>query len=73
MDKQKIIFDSQYLDNNYQKYYFIPWPECQYFDEIGDDDQVIPVSTQSMVGSFVDEELIGNLEIDPETDEQNNK
>lgn len=53
--------DVQYLDNNFEQYYFIPWPECQLFDELEDDDNVIPVGLQNMVGSFVSKELIAEL------------
>lgn len=58
MDKSKVMFDPQYLDNNYERFYFIPWPDCQIFDEIGDDDNVIPVSLQDIVGSFVNVEWV---------------
>ena len=56
------LTDPQYLDLNYERYYFIPFPDCQYFDELDDDDNVIPVCTQVMTGSFVSMEFIDNLQ-----------
>ena len=29
--------DPQWLDMNYEKYYFIPWPDSQYFSEASDE------------------------------------
>ena len=42
-DKKELMFDSQWLDMNYDKYYFVPWPDSQYYDEIDNDDAVVRV------------------------------
>ena len=60
MDKSKIELNPQWLDNNYETWYFVPWPDCQYFDELDDDEHVIPVNTQVGCGSFVNAEWAGN-------------
>ena len=61
MEKPEMMLDVQYLDSKYSTYYFVPWPDCQFFDEMDeDDDHVIPVWRQSLLGSFVDAEWIAN-------------
>ena len=60
MEYNKLL-DPQHLNNNFERYYFIPWPECQYFDEEFEDPEVIPIATQDMVGSFVSAEWIAYL------------
>lgn len=60
--KYNKLLDPQYLDNNMDKYYFIPSPECDFFDEMDDDENVIPVNIQGMCGSFVNLELISSLD-----------
>lgn len=59
--KYNKLLDIQYLDNNMDTYYFIPHPECQFFDEMDDDENVIPINIQGMCGSFVSLELINSL------------
>lgn len=59
--KYNKLLDPQYLDNNMDQYYFIPYPECSFFDEMDDDENVIPVNIQGMCGSFVGLELISSL------------
>lgn len=62
------FLDSQYLDNNFDRYYLIPWPDCQGFDEIEDveDDEVIPTYIQGTTtpATFVSEKLISRLKED---------
>ena len=62
------LLDSQYLDNNFDRYYLIQWPYCQEFDEIEDveDDEVIPTYIQGTTtpASFVSEKLISRLKED---------
>ena len=36
--KEELMFDPQWLDMNYEKYYFVPWPDCQVYEDIDDDD-----------------------------------
>ena len=64
--KEKIkynkLLDPQYLDNNMDIYYFIPYPECKFFDEMDDDENVIPINIQGMCGSFVNAEFISCYE-----------
>lgn len=50
----------QFLDNNYEQFYFVPYPDCKYFDQFDDDDHVVPVNTQAMCGSFVHAEWAAN-------------
>ena len=54
------IFDPQYLDNHFERYYFIPWPDCQIYDNLDDDENVIPINIQGMTGSFVNAEWIAD-------------
>ena len=35
------MYDPQWLDMRYEKYYFVPWPDSQYFDNVDDDDAVV--------------------------------
>ena len=58
--KPNDLLDIQYLDNNYERYYFIPYPECKFFDDMDADDFVIPVNTQIFQGSFVDARWIAD-------------
>lgn len=60
MASEEDLKDGQYLDNNYEQYYFVPWPECQYYEDLEDDDHVIPICTQIMNGCFVDKEWVAN-------------
>ena len=60
MEREKIELDPQWLDNHYEHWYFVPWPDSQYFDDMEDDYNVIPVNTQTMVGSFVYAEWASN-------------
>ena len=47
------------MDNNYARYYFVPWPDCQEFEELDDiGEHVIPVVTADMTGDFVEAEWI---------------
>lgn len=32
-DRELDMYDPQYLDMNYERYYFIPWPDSQLFEE----------------------------------------
>ena len=35
------MYDPQWLDMNYDTYYFIPWPDSQTFLEVVDGDNVV--------------------------------
>ena len=36
--KEELMRDPQWLDMmEYEKYYFIPWPDSQYFNEVSDE------------------------------------
>ena len=37
MTPKEEMFDPQWLDMQYEKYYFIPWPDSQYYDDVDDD------------------------------------
>lgn len=52
------LLDPQYLDNNFTRYYFIPYPECKIFDE-NDRENVhtVPVSD----GTFVEIDWVDEL------------
>ena len=32
--KKELMFDPQWLDMNYEKYYFVPWPDCQIYADM---------------------------------------
>jgi hypothetical protein len=58
--KKELMFDPQWLDMNYEKYYFVPWPDCQVYEDIDDDDpDVVRVEGGAFVSMrwlFEDEE-----------------
>lgn len=59
MATTKVLKDIQDMDNNYARYYFVPWPVCQEFEELDDiGEHVIPVVTADMTGDFVEAEWI---------------
>ena len=60
MDKN--LLDVQYLDNKFDRYYLITWPECQQFDEVESDD-IIPIVLPGTTtpASFVPIDLIEQL------------
>lgn len=60
MAREQIELNPQWLDNHYEQWYFVPWPDCQYFDDMEDDEHVVPVCNQIMTGSFVDMEWAAN-------------
>lgn len=60
MAESKIELNPQYLDNHYESWYFVPWPDSQFFEDMEYDDYVIPVSTQIMTGCFVNAEWAAN-------------
>lgn len=64
MDKS--LLDVQYLDNKFERYYLITWPDCQQFDELEDDERVIPIVLPGTTtpASFVSVELIEELNSD---------
>ena len=51
--KEELMRDPQWLDMNYERYYFIPWPDSQYFSNV-DDDEVVRVEN----GVFVSMEWL---------------
>lgn len=58
------LLDPQYLDMNFERYYLITWPDCQFFDEMEDTEgdvisTYIPGTTTP--ASFVSETLISHL------------
>ena len=53
---KEIQLDPQWLDMHYEKWYFVPWPDCQFFDDLEDDYNVVPVHG----GSFVNAEWACN-------------
>lgn len=58
------LLDPQYLDNNFEQFYLIPWPDCQFFDEIEDnEDDVFPIIIPGTTtpASFVSMEFIARL------------
>jgi len=58
--KEELMRDPQWLDMNYEKYYFIPWPDSQYFDD-ADEDEVIRVENGVLVSmSYICEEDYGS-------------
>jgi len=58
----KNLLDLQYLDNNFERYYLIPWPECQQFDKIESDDIIpIVIPGTTIPASFVSIDLIEEL------------
>ena len=45
------MYDPQWLDMNYDRYYFIPWPDSQYFDNVDDEDaDIVRVENGAFVG-----------------------
>ena len=50
MTPKEEMFDPQWLDMNYEKYYFIPWPDSQYYDDVDDDADVVRVEGGVFVG-----------------------
>lgn len=60
--------DPQYMDMNYQKWYFVPWPDCQVIDEMeGAEERTVPVCIDGVLGTFVDPEWL----FDEEEEEEN--
>ena len=57
---EKIELNAQWLDNHYEQWYFVPFPECKFFDDMEDDYNVVPVNSQVMCGSFVNMEWAAN-------------
>ena len=41
--KKELMFDPQWMDMNYEKYYLVPWPDSQYSDDAKEDDDIIRV------------------------------
>ena len=57
--KEELMFDPQWLDMNYEKYYFVPWPDSQYYDDIDNEEFVCRVQDGAFVSMrwlFEDEE-----------------
>ncbi len=57
------LLDPQYLDNNFERYYLITWPECQFFDQFDADDAVYPTVLPGTTtpASFVSMDFIAEL------------
>ena len=53
--------DIQYMDMFYFRYYFVPWPDCQKFQEL-DEEQVyvIPTFIGEQQGCFVNAKWVSN-------------
>ena len=52
--KEELMFDPQWLDMNYEKYYFVPWPDSQVYDDIDNEEFV----WRTQDGAFVNMEWI---------------
>lgn len=59
-----IQLDAQSLDNNFSTWYFVPFPQSKFFENMEDDDHVVPVYNQVIEGCFVEAEWAANGCID---------
>lgn len=53
------MYDPQYLDMNYEQYYFIPFPDSQYFEEEDPDEEFI---VRAEDGVFLSKEWLNEEE-----------
>ena len=52
--KNELMFDPQWLDMTYEKYYFVPWPDAHCYDDIDNEEFV----WRTQDGAFVSMEWI---------------
>ena len=58
-DRELDMYDPQYLDMNYEQYYFIPWPDSQLFEEEDTEKEfIVPVEG----GVFLSKEWLNKNE-----------
>ncbi len=51
----------QYMDMHYEKWYLVPWPDCQIFDEMeGADEGTVPVYVDEVPATFVSQDWLFN-------------
>ena len=53
------LLDPQYLDLNYEQYYFIPWPDSQTVEEEVDEEFIVPAEDG---GVFLSKEWLDECE-----------
>lgn len=53
------MYDPQYLDMNYEQYYFIPWPDSQIVEEGIDEEFIVPAEDG---GVFLSKEWLDGCE-----------
>ena len=58
--KEKLMRDPQWLDMNYERYYYIPWPDSQYFTKEGDEIVRVRDGVFVSMRSILEEECYGS-------------
>lgn len=57
---EEMMPDVQEMDMNYDRYYLVPWPDCQKFEELDEECiYVIPTYVDGEPVCFVDAEWVG--------------
>ena len=57
--EKDIRFDPQYMDMNYSRWYLVPWPDCQMFDEMDEfREGTHPTWIDGQPATFVDPEWL---------------
>ena len=57
----EILPDVQYMDNNYECYYLVPWPDYQKLEELDPEhEHVVPVIINHQPYCFVELAWVGN-------------